>query len=196
MHTLARFISNTLHPIVLPVVTYWAVLFLGFENLEGRYLYLFIAFLICTVAPSVVVIALMKSGKVSDYDISDRKNRTIPLVIGIAVYVLGFFVLKALGAPPIASSFMVCYAVNTLVIMFITFVWKISVHVTSLCGPIAALYVTFGTPMLLLLLLVPPLMWSRIVLKAHTPMQTIAGAALGFFFTLIELRLLLGQPMF
>ncbi|KER09624.1 MAG: hypothetical protein HY22_10255 [[Candidatus Thermochlorobacteriaceae] bacterium GBChlB] len=196
MHTLARFISNTLHPIVLPVVTYWAVLFLGFENLEGRYLYLFIAFLICTVAPSAVVIALMKSGKVSDYDISDRKNRTIPLIIGIAVYVLGFFVLKALGAPLIASSFMICYAVNTLVIMFITFVWKISVHVTSLCGPIAALYVTFGTPMLLLLLLVPPLMWSRIVLKAHTPMQTIAGAALGFFFTLIELRLLLGQPMF
>jgi membrane-associated phospholipid phosphatase len=196
MHTLAKVISNTLHPIIIPLLTYWAVLFFGFDNLEGRYLYLFIAFIICTVTPAAVVVVLLKQGKVNDYDISERKSRTIPLVVGIVVYVMGFFLLDALGAPRIASAFMICYAINTLVILFITFVWKISVHVTSLCGPVAALYVTFGTPMLLLLLLVPPLIWSRITLKAHTPMQTIAGATLGFFFTVIELRLMLGQPLF
>jgi membrane-associated phospholipid phosphatase len=188
---LASFISNTLHPIVLPVLTYWAVLFLGYENLENRYLYLFVAFLICTVTPAIVVIFLLKRGKINDYDISHRERRTVPFLIGIVVYLIGALIFEALGAPRIASAFMICYALNTFFVMLITFVWKISVHVTSLGGPIAALYVVFGSPMLLLLLLVPPLMWSRVILKAHTPMQTVAGAALGFFLTLIELRLLI-----
>jgi len=188
---LASFISNTLHPIVLPVLTYWAVLFLGYENLENRYLYLFVAFLICTVTPAIVVIFLLKRGKINDYDISHRERRTVPFLIGIVVYLIGALIIEALGAPRIASAFMICYALNTFFVMLITFVWKISVHVTSLGGPIAALYVVFGSPMLMLLILLPLLMWSRVTLKAHTPMQTVAGAALGFFLTLIELRLLI-----
>ncbi|MCS7013063.1 MAG: hypothetical protein RMI34_01230 [Chloroherpetonaceae bacterium] len=188
---LARLISNILHPIVLPVLTYWAVLFLGFENLENRYLYLFIAFLICTVTPAIVVVILLRRGKVNDYDISHRERRTVPFMIGIVVYLIGALIFEALGAPRIASAFMICYAMNTFVVMLITFVWKISVHVTSLGGPIAALYFVFGSPMLMLLLLMPPLMWSRVQLKAHTPMQTLAGAIVGFFLTLLELRWLL-----
>lgn len=191
-HTLARLISNILHPIVLPVLTYWAVLFLGYDNLENRYLYLFVAFLICTVTPAIVVTILLKHGKVNDYDISHRERRIVPFMIGIVVYLIGALIFEALGAPRIAAAFMICYAINTFVVMLITFVWKISVHVTSLGGPIAALYFVFGSPMLVLLLLIPPLMWSRVQLKAHTPMQTLAGAVVGFFLTLLELRWLLG----
>lgn len=197
MTTLAHLISNIIHPIVLPIVSFWILMRFGFgEPVTNLYLHLLVVAFFCSVVPALVVIVLKKMGKVSDYDISKRENRVLPFLIGVAGYFLGALALYLLNAPPIIVGFMLCYAINTALIFFITLVWKISVHVTSLGGPIAAMTYVFGLQSLWLLLLMPPLAWARVKLKAHTPMQTIAGGALGFSATMLELVWWFGRGNF
>jgi len=166
------------------------------EPVTNRYVYLLVVTVFCTLIPTIVVIVLKKMGKVNDYDISKRENRTLPFLIGVVGYFIGALTLYLLNAPPIIVGFMLCYAINTVFIFFITLVWKISVHVTSLGGPIAAMTYVFGLQSLWLLLLMLPLAWARVHLKAHTPMQTIAGGSLGFAATLLELVWWFGRGNF
>lgn len=197
MTTLAHLISNTIHPIVLPIVTFWILMQFGFrEPVPDIYLHLLVVVLFCSIVPALVVVILKKMGKVSDYDISRRENRALPFLIGVVSYATGTLLLDLLKAPPIIVGFMLCYAVNTLFIFFITLVWKISVHVTSLGGPIAAMTYVFGLQSLWLLLLMLPLAWARVHLKAHTPMQTVAGGTLGFSATFLELVWWFGRGNF
>ncbi len=197
MTTLAHLISNIIHPIILPVIAFWILMQYGFESpLPHMYLYLLVVILFCSVTPAVVVIVLKRMGKVSDYDISKRENRALPFLIGVVGYFLGAWTLYQLDAPPIIVGFMLCYAINTTLIFLITLTWKISVHVTSLGGPIAAMTYMFGLQSLWLLILMPPLAWARVHLKAHTPMQTIAGGTLGFGATFLELIWWFGRGNF
>ncbi len=197
MTTLAHLISNTIHPIVLPIVTFWILMQFGFgEPVTNLYVHLLVVTVFCSIIPAMVVIVLKKMGKVNDYDISRRENRTLPFLIGVVGYFLGALTLYLLNAPSIIVGFMLCYAINTVLIFFITLVWKISVHVTSLGGPIAAMTYVFGLQSLWLLLLMPPLAWARVHLKAHTPMQTIVGGSLGFSATLLELVWWFGRGNF
>ncbi len=197
MTTLAHFISNTIHPIILPIVTFWILMQFGFsEPVPDMYLHLLVVVIFCSIVPALVVVILKKMGKVNDYDISKRENRTLPFLIGVVGYFLGALTLYLLNAPPIIVGFMLCYAINTVLIFFITLVWKISVHVTSLGGPIAAMTYVFGLQSLWLLLLMPPLAWARVRLKAHTPMQTIVGGTLGFSATFLELVWWFGRGNF
>lgn len=197
MTKLAHLISNVIHPIVLPIVAFWTLMRFGFElPVERLSLYLLVVVLSCSVAPALIVIALKKMGKVSDYDISRRESRAVPFLLGVASYAAGALALYLLGAPPLVVGFMMCYAINTIFIFLITLLWKISVHVTSLGGPIAAFTYVFGLQSLWLLLLMPPLAWARVRLKAHTPMQTVAGGALGFSATFLELWWWFGRGNF
>ncbi len=166
------------------------------EPVSGMYVYLLVVVVFCSIIPSLVVVVLKRMGKVNDYDISEREDRALPFLIGVIGYFTGAWTLQVLNAPPIVVGFMFCYAINTILIFFITLVWKISVHVTSLGGPIAAMTYVFGVQSLWLLLLMLPLAWARVHLKAHTPMQTIAGGALGFGATLLELVWWFGRGNF
>jgi membrane-associated phospholipid phosphatase len=183
----AELISGVLHPIVVPIFAFWGLLEFGYKNDPNRYVYLAILILICSLVPSLIVVMLKSMGKISDYDISNREQRSVPLLIAVVPYFIGYLLLEYFHAPRMISGLMLFYTANTLVIIFITLRWKISVHLSSYSAPIAVLYLQFGPVVLWLLLLVPLLMWSRVHLKAHTPMQTLAGSALGFTLLLAEL---------
>ena len=79
-------------------------------------------------------------------------------------------------------------AVNMIFILLITLQWKISIHLFTYSSSVALLYMQFGTVALWLLLLVPLLIWSRILLKAHNFMQTLVGGIVGFGVMYVELK--------
>ncbi len=60
----------------------------------------------------------------------------------------------------------------------VTFFWKISVHLAAFTLGVLMLNILFGWQWWWLFLLVPVLMWARIVRKKHTLMQTVAGTVL------------------
>ena len=126
-----------------------------------------------------------------DGDIPDRRLRFKPMMIGVTSYAIGTVVLYLMEVPDIIWILMLCYAIVTLVMTIITLYWKISIHSVGIAGPAMALSVVFWPWGLLYFLLLPPIVWSRYVLRRHTPAQLVAGALTGFIITGIVFLILL-----
>ena len=93
-------------------------------------------------------------------------------------------------APPIVRGLMFCYAVNTAIVWRITRFWKISIHMIGLGGPIVALWLAgFEYPLVMAIAIILVSI-SRLVLKAHTLSQVIAGTILAMGLAYLELTYL------
>ncbi|AMK14925.1 diacylglycerol/polyprenol kinase family protein [Methanobrevibacter olleyae] len=125
----------------------------------------------------------------TDNDISNKEDRFIPLIVGVLSYSIGFLISLILGLSNFLTALILCYTVNTFIVMLITTRWKISIHTTGLSGPVAALIMLLGQVGAIFGLLYPILIWSRTTLKKHTMAQAIAGGAFGFIMTILEMYL-------
>jgi len=135
------------------------------------------------ILPLAMVYALLKLDLIKDFYAQDRATRFIPFLWTTFFYLLGGLTLILIGAPPAVTALMSCYFVNGLVLMVITLKWKISIHASGVTGPFTALVYLLGGVMLPLLLVVIPVAWARVELKAHTVMQVAVGAALSCIIT-------------
>nr|WP_251056009.1 phosphatase PAP2 family protein [Streptomyces sp. ISL-94] len=63
--------------------------------------------------------------------------------------------------------------------LLVTIGWQISIHMSVAGGTVMILLLVFGPPVLPAALIAAAIGWSRLVLKAHTPAQLLAGTALG-----------------
>ena len=84
---------------------------------------------------------------------------------------------------------LLCYSINTGVVLLFTSKWKISVHTTGLSGPVGALILLLGPVGALFGIIYPVLIWSRVTLNKHTMAQAICGGVQGFFLTVLEFYL-------
>ena len=137
--------------------------------------------------PIAVLYLLAKMKFIPDIYASDRRSRTLPFLAAVAGYGVGSVLLVLTDAPPLISALMLCYAVNTAVMTLITLVWKISIHASGVAGPAVAFGSAFGLAGYLFLLLVIPVGWSRLALKAHSVSQVAAGALIAIVLTYYEL---------
>lgn len=122
----------------------------------------------------------------TDKDISNREDRFVPLIVGILSYLVGFAIALTLGVSNFLTVLILCYAVNTFIVLLITYKWKISIHTTGLTGPVAALIMLLGPLGAIVGLVYPVLIWSRFTLKKHTMAQAIAGGVFGLVMTVLE----------
>ena len=123
----------------------------------------------------------------------------MPLIIGIISYFIGFIISFALNVDNFLTLLLLCYSVNTGVVLLFTTKWKISVHTTGLSGPVAALILLLGPVGAIFGILYPLVIWSRVLLKKHTMAQAICGGVQGFFLTVLEMYLfmiILNRPIF
>ena len=192
LHRFAFLISWVISPVVVAPVAYFLVAFFGFRDDPSRWNYLLVLFLASTIVPILLIYGLKKIGKVSDYNITFREQRFLPLLVMVGVNFLGYELMQQLEAPRIFTGILLFNAVNTVLILLITLQWKISVHLLTLASAIALLYLQFGVVAFWLFLLVPVLMWSRVYLKAHTFMQTLVGSLIGFLVMYAELKWWIG----
>ena len=125
----------------------------------------------------------------TDNDISNRQDRYVPLIVGIVSYFVGVLLSLFLNLDNFLTLLLLCYAVNTGVVLLITFKWKISVHTTGISGPIAALILLLGPAGAAIAFIYPIVIWSRVLLKKHTLAQAICGGVQGFFLTVLEMYL-------
>lgn len=125
----------------------------------------------------------------TDRDISNRSDRYMPLIVGIISYFIGFLICLAFGLDNFLTCLLLCYSINTGVVLVITAKWKISVHTTGLSGPIGALILLLGPVGAAFGMIYPIVIWSRVLLKKHTLAQAITGGVQGFFLTILEMYL-------
>jgi membrane-associated phospholipid phosphatase len=182
---LARQISTiaTAPVVAVPVFVLINIAFAG----SMAFCLIAVCIIFATFIPAAIVLVWSRHVRKTDRDIPDRADRPLPLACAIISYAAGTAVLLVLHAPWLVTGLMFCYATNTCVVLCITFFWKISIHAMGITGPATALAFATGIPGLLLALLAIPVMWSRVRLRRHTTGQVLAGFALGFILTGIQL---------
>ena len=190
---LADKISTITNPPIITIPLFLIIcLVLSFENGAfdfNKFIVLeMISLVFASILPMAIIVYWAKRIN-TDKDISNRQDRFIPLVIGIVSYFIGVLVSLAFHADNFLTLLLLCYAVNTGVVLLITVKWKISVHTTGLSGPVAALILLLGPIGAVFGILYPIVIWSRVLLKKHTLSQAICGGVQGFFLTVLEMYL-------
>ena len=137
--------------------------------------------------PLTMVYGLLKLDFIKDFYAHDRDTRFIPFLWTTLFYLLGVLCLISVDAPPAITALMACYFVNGLVLMVITLKWKISIHASGITGPFTALLYLLGIVVAPLILIIIPVAWARVELKAHTIMQVAAGAILSGVLTWVQM---------
>jgi len=137
-----------------------------------------------TILPFVDLVVRLRLGKVSDFHVSDPKERTWPMIFNIGYLVIGAVLLWALGAPKEIVAVDVSSLLMIALALVVTFRWKISLHALGLVEIYTLLLLVFrswhfAVYSLAIPALIVAVCWARVYLKKHTVAQVIAGVAAG-----------------
>lgn len=195
---LSKFISIILHPIFMPLLALYLSLqsipSLGFAiNPYLNYIYGII--IGCTILlPLLTIFFLIKTGKVSSLEMSDHKERSLPLFRTVIWMFLGFYMLNnILFYAPILKAEIIGAILIILFAAIISKFWKISLHLLAIGGVVGvfiALQIMFGGVLYLLLIFIVLsgiLGVARIDQKAHNHAQIYVGFLLGVSIELVTL---------
>lgn len=182
---LASLVSAIMNAPLITMLTF-IPLILRYGNGDTLKLFAITGFFGCFL-PIGIVVTMLKKGVISDFYATDRLERFIPFLATITSYLMGSVALIIVNAPPPIMALMACYIVNGIVLLVITFKWKISIHASGVTSPVTALVYLLGTRMLPLFMLFIPVAWARLELKAHDKKQITAGALLSTVLTWLQM---------
>lgn len=181
----ALLVSLVVNAPVLAGVAF-ALLFAALRPDDGYGLAVAVGF--ATALPLAVVLGLTLSGILPDVFASTLPSRRWPLAGAAAAYGAGWVALRALHEPGAIAALMLTYTVNTLAFLLLSVRWKPSVHASGVSGPATWVALALGPPGLLLYLLLVPVVWARLRLRAHTPGEVAVGALLTVALTALQFR--------
>lgn len=131
------------------------------------------------IVPMTFLLWQVRHGRVTDLDIQHREQRKGSLLVTITSFAIAWLAMWIGHAPPLLTAMAGMGAVQWLIIYAITLRWKISVHATSAAGATLLILRIVGFAAVPLVITIPLIAWSRVKLRRHTLLQTIAGALLG-----------------
>ena len=174
----ARWLTETFQP---PVVVSIQLLVspLTEDGFPGTMVYGALAAVFVCVLPLILLLVLVRLGKVTDHHVSDRKQRAPVLLMALGSILAGLLVLEAAGAPRSVVAMVLAVVGGVVVLAAVSPFWKMSGHAAAIsCSAVIAVLM-LGPAWAPLLLLVPAVGWSRVVLRAHTVAQVVAGSLFG-----------------
>lgn len=122
-----------------------------------------------------------------NYRMDKPTDRVLPLLFSALFYYIGFYLFRNLNIMPVVKLFLISSSLVIIVLLIISFRWKISIHLASIGGIIGLLLaVSFRTgtnPLLLVtgaFLVAGIVGTARIYLEKHNLIQVVAGFMLGF----------------
>jgi len=186
---IARHVSNILAPATISLPFILLVAFYQAQNQLTAFIYACTTLFFLSVGPLLYIMIGVRLGKLSDVDVSRRSQRAGPFLFGIVSVMIGWLVLTLTNGPRNLQTVMIISVFSGIIMMMITFWWKISMHASSLGGAATMLTVLYGAVMLPLFVLLVLVSWSRVVLRRHTVTQVIAGSLAGIALSLVILKL-------
>lgn len=140
------------------------------------------------IIPVGLLLRALKKKTISNWDISNRKERVGALAVFLGIFVIGTGLLSLFSVSSITQFFLYLFVVLLMFFLITTF-YKMSGHLTVFSLFITYLYHVVGGYSVLLFLLLPLLAWSRVVLKRHTVSQVITGTIFGITCACIGIQL-------
>lgn len=143
--------------------------------------------------PIFLLIFMWKRGQIDSLHINNAKQRTTPYIYTLICYGFWAYFLRVTLQLPI---FLLLVAIGSmfalLAVTIINHWWKISAHLTGiggLLGGICSFALSYSVLpfwlIIIVLLIALMLMYARLYLNAHTPMQVVCGFLLGLLSTFI-----------
>jgi hypothetical protein len=139
MIRIANFISVLFHPVFIPMWLMSIILWFADNSLlllqPGRKLSLFIIISVfTTVLPLLNFLILKFMGFLTGFEMNDRRERNLPLIIGLVYYAGLFYLLIGTDIPLFYPGFVVSGFVLVLMNYLINRKWKISSHAIGAGG--------------------------------------------------------------
>ena len=125
-------------------------------------------FLLMVIFPLFLFIMAWKTKFISDWDVSDRRQRPKILWSLIAIEIVASFLLQTTQTIPILVA-LIGFAI-------ITQFWKMSGHAMAAALATGIIVHRFGPSWWPVLLVVPLVSWARVIRRDHTIWQVVAGA--------------------
>jgi membrane-associated phospholipid phosphatase len=173
----ARIISTIFSPPLLAV----ASLIIAAQAVDNEPVlyWTVISIVLFVLIPTIYILSLVRRGHVTDFHMKIREQRAWPLIIILLISSLVFFVMYFGGAPRLMLIISSVAIIQLMLIVLITFRWKISGHCTAASGLAVVAIALFGQSLLPVSLIIPVTAWSRVRLDRHTYSQSLAGIFLG-----------------
>ena len=176
----ARIYSNVVSP---PVMFAIIGLLFGLVALPGWAGFLWAALygLLVSLAPILVVVFLLKTGRIAELHMSNTRERNIPYLSAILFAGVAYALIAGFNGPELLRCLALFNVIELTALTLINHFWLISLHATGAMASAVLLGLVFGWPISLLVggPLVISVCWVRLFLKRHTPAQIVAGLALG-----------------
>lgn len=193
---LSKALSILLYPLFMPTYgmgLYMCVMHHRTPHLPNAYIWVATigTLVITALIPIVLLLVLWKRGNISSLHIDDAKERTTPYIYSLICY--GFwcyFVGVTLQMPLVWLVVAIGSTCALLAVTIINRWWKISAHLTGMGGllggicSISLYYSIFPITLICgILMLSLLIMYARLHLNAHTPLQVVSGYLLGIICT-------------
>ena len=142
MRKVANILSIVFHPLL--AVTYGLAMALSFSYLaiypmKIKLLLLSGAFLMTAVVPAASIYLMAKEKKGVDWELSDRRSRTMPYLIYVGSVMVFLFFLFKMMLPFWVLAQLFGAAVAMLLALCVNFFWKISAHMVGIGGLLGGL---------------------------------------------------------
>jgi membrane-associated phospholipid phosphatase len=176
-HALARALTNLLNPFTIFTALYVLVALRGSPTPEAL-LYTLLELAAAAAVAGYVLLRRYRR-RAGDFWLSERSERLVPALVLLGCFAALLLTLLLLGAPGELVRVTLSMGLASAAAAGVTAVWKVSAHAAVAGHAAAAGVLLLGGSGLLFVLALPLVLWSRVAAKAHTPAQTLAGAALG-----------------
>lgn len=189
---IARFTSWILVPLLVPVYGMMLIFTLSifaYAPVQSKLIAIMMIALFNLVTPAILIYVLKFLGVVKDVALNQQKERPIPYLITILAYSGSAIYLWHAGSATWIYMFFAGGAVAAFINAIVNIWWKISAHAAAMAGLVAMLVILAkeGMPVhpmmgwiMGAILLAGFLGTCRVYLYRHTPLQVMAGYAVGF----------------
>jgi hypothetical protein len=192
---LAQLLSVAFHPLLVPTYLVAALCY-GVQagrllppGLEHRGGVVLAVWVITCVLPGLAVGLLVRLGRVTSVELYERRQRPLPLLLAAGAFAGATLLLALLPHADTLTRLFTAMTISAFATLLITLRWKISAHGVGLGGAIglfAWLLLSGRLPGLAAwawlggtAVVAGAVAWGRLVLRAHTRAQVVAGLALG-----------------
>ncbi|NPV84635.1 MAG: hypothetical protein HPY45_01320 [Anaerolineae bacterium] len=174
---IARIISNTGNPLILAIAA--SVLVASSVSTPSAWQWAFFQIFLTIALPAFYILWLLRQRKVTDFDIYYREQRIKPYLFTIFCVSAAWLITVIWQAPYLFRTITAAVLIELTCLFIINRYWKISAHSAGAASFASLLIYMGGVSALPMLVVIPIMAWSRLRLRRHTLLQTIAGSLLG-----------------